>query len=323
MKVVQVTKPGGIEVLEYIDVPIPKPGKGEVLVRNAYSGVNFIDTYFRSGLYPLARNPFVLGQEGAGTVEAVGEGVSTFKKGDRVAYKGPGSYAEYTVTPEGFTIHVPDNVSIEVAGGSLLGGLTVLTLVKEAYEVKKGDWILVHAAAGGTGLILGQVLKDIGAHAIGTVSTAAKGKLAREAGFEHVIESYDEKTVLDKIKELTNGEGVICVYDGVGKTTWQLSLDALSRKGHMISFGNASGPVPPFAPLVLSSKALSVCRANMNVYVKTSKEFDYYAGWVMDWLSKGLLKITISGVYDLKDAGQAHTALEGRKTTGKLVLKTS
>ncbi|KAF3907720.1 Zeta-crystallin [Arthrobotrys entomopaga] len=247
-KAVQFSKTGGTEVLEINQIPIPKAGPGLVLIKTAYGGVNYIDTYFRSGLYPLPSFPHTLGSEGAGIVEAVGEGISKFKPGERVVFYGSGCYSEYVALPEKVISHIPKGLELEQAAAILLQGLTALTMLRESYEVKKGDTILIHAAAGGTGLVLVQLAKALGATVIATASTNEKLKLAKDHGADHLVNySGGEEQWVKEVLALTkDGEGVEAVYDGVGKATFEGDLKVTKRKGSLISFGNASGAVDPF-----------------------------------------------------------------------------
>ena len=246
MKAVQVSKTGGPEVLDYrTDMPVPQPGEGQLMVKNAYVGLNFIDVYFRTGLYPSPK-PEILGREAEGTVVSLGPGTTGFSVGDRVVWLGTGAYAQYSAAPAVKAVKVPEGVPEGHAAAALLQGLTALTLIHEAYAVQKGDWILVQAAAGGVGLWLCQLLKDVGARTIGTASSAAKLQLARDNGAGWEID-YSHEDVVARVKEITGGEGVRAVFDGVGKSTFETDLEVLARKGSLISFGNASGAVPPLA----------------------------------------------------------------------------
>lgn len=323
MKAVIVEKNGGSEVLQYkTDYQVPQVQESQILVKNKYGGVNYIDTYFRTGLYPAPKWPMILGQEGVGTVAAIGgSNPNNLKVGDNVVWMSFGAYAEYSAVPAEKVVKVPEGVSDEKVLGSFLMGMTALTLVKESYEVKKGDTILVHAAAGGVGLLMCQILKDIGATVIGTASTKEKCDRAKAAGATHMI-NYKENT--DWVSELKKivPNGVDCVYDSVGKTTWEGSLEAVKRKGSVIYFGNASGPVPPLNIAVLAKKNTKIMRATLMQYVVTREELDYYSGLLFDYLKSGKLNVEIHKVYDLKDVKQAHEDLEGRLTSGKLLLKT-
>ncbi|KAK5938493.1 NADPH:quinone reductase [Knufia obscura] len=324
MKAVLCDKTGGPEVLRYTeDQPVPKVGESEVLVKNKFGGINYIDTYYRTGLYPAPSWPLTLGQEGVGTVAAVGgSDVHGLKENDEVVYLKQGSYAEYTSVPADRVVKIPSGVSDDTVLGGFLMGMTALTLVKEAYEVKKGDTILVHAAAGGVGLLLGQILKDLGATAIGTASTKEKCDMAKEHGYAHMINYKDIPDWVPEVKKIAP-EGVTCVYDSVGKTTWEGSLEAVKRKGSVIYFGNASGPVPPMNIALLSKKNTKIMRATLMQYVVTRDELEYYSNLLFDYLRDGKLKVNIHKIYDLKDVQQAHKDLEGRLTSGKLLIKTT
>ncbi|KAK9370743.1 hypothetical protein V1509DRAFT_616707 [Lipomyces kononenkoae] len=319
-KAIVVPKAGGREVLEFKTVPVPEFSNTQILVKNEYAGLNFIDSYFRSGLYPISY-PFVAGSEGAGTVVAVGSSVTKFKVGDRVALMTSGAFAEYTVVDEtGRVCVVPENIDFKTAGASILQGLTALTLVKEAYVVKPGDWILVQAAAGGMGLLLCQLIKNIGAHAIGTVSTPQKAELAKNAGAEYVI-NYAEDDYVKKVLELTDGLGVHAAFDGVGQATFEGSFSLIRRKGYLVTFGNASGPVPPFTVSRLAQKNVNLLRPTLNNYVATPEEWNFYTSELWKTITDGSLKIAIYNVYPLEDYKSAAEALETRLSTGKVVLK--
>ncbi|WP_329059105.1 quinone oxidoreductase family protein [Amycolatopsis sp. NBC_01480] len=317
---VQVTRTGGPEVLEVADVETGAPEAGELLVDVAAAGVNYIDTYQRQGIYPIDL-PFVLGLEGAGTVAEVGEGVTDFAPGDRVAWQGSlGSYAARKRVPADGAVKVPEGVSDEVAAAAMLQGMTAHYLVRSTYEVKEGDDVLVHAAAGGVGLLLVQLAKARGARVIGTVSTEEKAQLARGAGADHVIR-YDREDFAAVTRELTGGEGVAVVYDGVGKDTVDGSLASLKIRGLLALFGAASGPVPPIDPQRLNSGgSLFLTRPSSGHYLRTREELDWRAGELFQAVLDGSLDIRIGGRYPLAEARQAHEDLQGRKTTGKLIL---
>jgi NADPH:quinone reductase len=317
---VQVTRTGGPEVLEVADVETGAPEAGELLVDVAAAGVNYIDTYQRQGIYPIDL-PFVLGLEGAGTVAEVGEGVTGFAPGDRVAWQGSlGSYAARKRVPADGAVKVPEGVSDEVAAATMLQGMTAHYLVRSTYEVKAGDDVLVHAAAGGVGLLLVQLAKARGARVIGTVSTEEKAQLARGAGADHVIR-YDREDFAAVTRELTGGEGVAVVYDGVGKDTVDGSLASLKIRGMLALFGAASGPVPPIDPQRLNSGgSLFLTRPSSGHYLRTREELDWRAGELFQAVLDGSLDIRIGGRYPLAEARQAHEDLQGRKTTGKLIL---
>ncbi|KAI0113959.1 hypothetical protein GGR51DRAFT_504980 [Nemania sp. FL0031] len=324
MKAVYISKTGGTEVLEYkTDVPVPTPIDGNILVKNDFVGVNFIDTYFRSGLYPAPQFPYILGREGEGTIVAVGDGdVLDFKVGDKVVYMGDSAYAEYTSTPASRALKVPSSFKPGTAAASLLQGLTALTLVREAHHVQKGDWVLVHAAAGGTGLLLCQLLRAIGANTIGTVSTPEKAELATAAGAAHII-NYSHEDVKERVLALTEGKGCIAIFDGVGKATFDLSLACVARKGTMVSFGNASGAVPPFTINRLTAKNARLLRPTLFNYVTTREEFTGYTEELFGFIEKDGLNVRVHEVYPLTEIKRAQEDLEGRKTTGKLLIDPS
>ena len=320
MKAIRVHTPGSVEALRYEDVPTPTPGPGQALVKLEASGVNFIDIYMRSGLYktPL---PFVLGQEGAGVVDAVGPDVSDVAVGDRVAYTGvPSSYAEYVVVPEGRLVLLPKGVDAQMAAGAMLQGMTAHYLAHTTYPLKEGDTALVHAAAGGVGLLLVQMTKRLGARVFGTVSTEAKAKLAREAGADEII-LYSEQDFEVEVKRLTDGEGVQVIYDSVGKTTFEKGLNCLAPRGYMVLYGQSSGPVPPFDLAQLGGKgSLFITRPTLGHYTLTREELLERAGDVLDWARSGELKLRIEQTFPLSEAAEAHRRLEGRQSSGKLLL---
>jgi NADPH2:quinone reductase len=314
MKAVFVEQPGGVENLKYADMPKPSPGPGQALVKIAASGVNYIDVYFRKGVYP-APPPIVLGSEGAGIVEAVSPDVTTVAPGDRVAYAmARGSYAEYAVVPAWQLVKLPPSVDFQTAAGAMLQGMTAHYLTHSTYPLKPGDSCLVHAAAGGTGRLIVQMAKLLGARVIGTVGTEEKAKQAKDCGADEVI-IYTQEDFTAKAK------GVHVVYDSVGQSTFLKSLDCLRPRGMMVSFGNASGPVTDFAPLILSQKgSLYLTRPSLANYSSTAEELDWRANDVLKWIGQGKLKLHIHKVYPLADAAEAHRDLESRKTTGKLLL---
>jgi len=314
MKAVYVEQPGGPENLKYTDLPKPSPGPGQALVKIAATGVNFIDVYFRIGLYP-APPPVVLGNEGAGTVEAVGPDVTGVAPGDRVAYAmSRGSYAEYALVPAWQLVKIPAPVDFQTAAAAMLQGMTAHYLTHSTYPLKAGDSCLIHAAAGGVGLLLVQMAKMLGARVIGTVGNEEKAKQAHAAGADEVV-IYTKEDFTAKAK------GMNVVYDSVGKSTFTQSLDCLRPRGMMVSFGNASGPAPDFAPLILSQKgSLFLTRPSLAHYTLTPEELAWRAGDVLNWIGHGKLKLHIHKVYPLADAAQAHRDLEGRQTTGKLLL---
>jgi len=324
MKGIVINKTGGTEVLEHkSNLPLPQPAEGEILVHNKYLGVNYIDTYFRTGLYPAPNFPYILGREASGTVVKVGSGnVEGLKEGDRVVWLGEGAYAEYTAAPAAKAVKLPDGIDEKVAPAALLQGLTALTLIREAHRVNKGDWVLVHAAAGGTGLWLVQLLKAVGANTIGTASTEEKIELAKKAGASHMI-NYSKEDVKRKVMELTGNKGVIAVFDGVGKDTFDLSMDCLARKGSMISFGNASGAVPPVTIARLSAKNARLMRPTLFNYIVTREEFEGYTKELFEFITRDKLDVRVHEVYPLSEVARAHNDLEGRKSTGKLLLDPS
>ena len=320
MLAIQASRAGGPEVLKAIDAPVPEPGPRQVRVRHKAIGVNFIDTYQRSGLYPMAM-PLVLGQEAAGVVEAIGPHVTHLHVGDRVAYAGQiGAYAEANVVAADRAVPLPDAVSLETAAASLLKGMTAEFLLRRCYILKPGETILVHAAAGGVGSILVQWAKSLGATVIGTAGSSAKADLARQLGCDHVIR-YREEDVAAKVRALTGGAGVPVVYDSVGKDTFEASLASLARRGLFVSFGNASGPVPPFSPLRLAQAgSVFFTRPTMFDYVISKAELDASAAALFDVLADGRVRIEIGQTFPLAEARLAHEALEGRRTIGASLL---
>lgn len=319
MLAIQAVRTGGPEVLEAVDLTVPSPGPGQVLVRHQAVGLNFIDTYHRGGLYPM-KMPVVLGLEAAGVVEALGAGVTRFAVGDRIAYNGTlGAYAEAAAVPADRAVKVPDAVSLEAAAAALLKGMTAEFLVRRCHRVEPGQTVLVHAAAGGVGSILVQWAKALGATVIATVGSQAKAELARGHGANHVI-LYGEEDVAARVLEITGGQGVAVVYDGVGKDTFEASLKSLGRRGVLATFGNASGPVPPFAPLELSGKSLFVTRPRLFDYIVTTAELDESAEALFAVLASGAVKVEVGQTFPLAEARAAHEALEGRRTTGATLL---
>ncbi|MFJ9532706.1 quinone oxidoreductase family protein [Herbaspirillum sp. NPDC101396] len=320
-KAIRMFKTGGPEVMEYVDVEVGDPGPGEVRIRHAAVGLNFIDVYFRIGLYPQPL-PSGLGQEGAGTIEAVGAGVADFKVGDRVAYAGRpnGAYAEARVMPADILVKLPDSISFDTAAAMMLQGMTVQYLLRQTYPLKGGETILLHAAAGGIGLIASQWAKALGVTVIGTVSTDEKAALAKAAGCAHVI-NYKTENFVERVKELTDGKGVPVVYDSIGKDTFLGSLDCLSPRGMMVSFGSASGPVSPFGVSELASRgSLFLTRPSLGNYVATREALNATANDLFAMVEAKKVNIDINQRYALKDVGQAHADLEGRKTTGSTIL---
>lgn len=319
MLAVEAKAAGGPEVLEVVERDLPSPGPGQILVRHAAVGLNFIDTYHRSGLYPV-KYPQVLGLEAAGHVEAVGDGVTRFVVGDRVAYNGTmGAYAEASVVPADRAVKVPDGVALDVAAAALLKGMTAEFLIRRCFPVKAGQTVLVHAAAGGVGQILVQWAKALGATVIATVGSEAKARIVRDLGADHVI-LYDHEDVAARVAEITGGAGVPVVYDGVGAATFQGSLKSLGRRGVLVTYGNASGPVPPFAPLELGAKSAFITRPRLFDYIVTTEELDESAAALFEVLASGAVKVEIGQRFPLAEARAAHEALEGRKTTGASVL---
>ena len=320
-KAIRLTRTGGPEVLDYVDVEVGDPGPGEARVRNHAIGVNFIDIYFRQGLYPLDL-PGGLGQEGAGVVEAVGEGVTHVKPGDRVAYaaRPNGAYSQLRVMPADVLVRLPDDMSFETGAAMLLQGMTVQYLLKQTYAVQPGDTILFHAAAGGVGLIACQWARALGVNLIGTVGSNEKAALARQHGAAHVI-NYNDEDVVQRVLEITNGEKVPVVYDSVGKDTFTRSLDCLRPRGLMVSFGNASGPVPPVSLNELSTRgSLYITRPTLQHYAATRAQREAMAADVFQMVSSGRIGVDINQRFPLADVAQAHIALEGRRTTGKTIL---
>src|SRR5260221_4933026 len=320
MKAIQIQQPGGVEALQLVDIPVPQPKPNEAVVKIAASGVNFIDVYLREGRYK-APLPFTNGQEGAGGVTEVGAEVKAVKPGDRVAWAGPlGAYAEYAAVPADRLVPVPAGVSDPDAAAVMLQGLTAHYLSHDTFPLKSGQTALVHAAAGGVGLLLVQMAHNIGARVIGTVSTEEKAKLAREAGADEVI-IYTQSDFEAETKRLTGGKGVDVVYDSVGKTTFEKGLNVLRPRGMMALVGGSSGAVPPFDLLQLSAKgALFVTRPKLTDYIITRDELLARAGAVLGMIAAGKLSLRAEHTYKLEDAQQAHRDLEGRKTTGKLLL---
>jgi NADPH2:quinone reductase len=320
MKAIQVKIPGGPESLQLVDIAVPHPAPGQALVRIAASGVNFIDIYFRTGLYK-ADAPIALGNEGAGTVEAVGEGVTEVAPGDRVAYTMTrGSYAEYAVVPAASLVKIPGHVDFQTAAAAMLQGMTAHYLTHSTFPLKSGDTCLVHAAAGGAGGLIVQMAKNLGARVFGTVSTTEKARIAREAGADEVI-LYTEQEFDVEARRLTGGRGVDVVYDSVGKTTFEKSLNSLRPRGTLALFGQSSGSVPPFDPGVLNGKgSLFLTRPSLGHYLLTREELLWRAGDVLGAIDAGKLRLRIDRTYPLADAAAAHRDLESRKTAGKLVL---
>jgi len=320
MKAIRFEQVGGPEVLQFVDVELPAPGRGIARVKHTAVGVNFIDTYHRTGLYKLPL-PSGLGSEAAGVVEAVGEGVSNVKPGDRVAYAGAmGAYAEANNVPADRLVKIPAGVSDETAAAAMLKGMTAQYLLKRTYPVKRGETILFHAAAGGVGLIAGQWAKHLGATVIGTVGSDEKVALAKENGSAHVLNTRKEDWV-KRVREITGGVGVPVVYDSIGKDTFMGSLDCLQVRGMMVSFGNASGAVPPFEAGILSAKgSLYLTRPTLMSYTRNAKELQETADDLFAVIASGAVKIAIHQRFKLSEARKAHEALHSRNTTGATIL---
>ena len=320
MKAIQVKQTGGPEVLQLADLPVPQPKPNEAVVKIAASGVNFIDVYQREGRYSVPL-PFVLGQEGAGVVTDVGPEVKSVKPGDRVAWCGVlGSYAEYAAVSGERLVQVPQGVSDQQAAAAMLQGMTAQYLIYDTFPLKRGQTALIHAAAGGVGALLVQMAQNIGARAIGTVSTDEKANIARQAGADEVI-LYTKTDFEIETKRLTGGRGVDVVYDGVGKTTFEKGLNVLRPRGMMVLFGGSSGPVPPFDPIQLSQKgSLYLTRPSLVHYIASTEELRMRSSAVFKMIADGKLKIRVAHTYPLAEAEQAHRDLEGRKTTGKFLL---
>lgn len=321
MLAIQISHTGGPEVMQAVDLPVPKPAPGQVLVRNEAVGLNFIDTYMRSGLYP-APLPLVLGSEGAGVVEAVGPGVTRLKPGDRVGYgSGPlGAYAELHVVSEDRAALLPDGISTRTAAAAMLKGMTAEYLLRRCYPLKAGEAALIWAASGGTGSILVQWAKALGAVVIGCVGSAAKAQIARANGCDHVI-LYKSEDVPARVREITGGAGAAVSYDGVGRSSFEASLKSLARRGMLVSFGNASGAVPAVEPLALMrGGSLYLTRPTMADYVTTREEHDDSAAALFEVILSGAVKIEIGAEFPLRDARKAHEALQAGETTGSTLL---
>jgi NADPH:quinone reductase len=320
-KAIRITTTGGPEVLRWEDVEVGEPGEGQARVRHTAVGVNFIDTYQRSGLYPIPV-PGGLGGEAAGVVEAVGPGVSVVRPGDRVAYGGspPGSYSEARVMPAGVLVPIPDGITDQTAAAAMLKGMTVQYLIRRTYPVKAGETVLFHAAAGGVGLIACQWLKALGATVIGTVGSDEKAAVARAHGCDHVIISTRED-IAKRLREITGGAGVPVVYDSVGKDTFLSSLDCLRPLGLMVSFGNSSGKVTPFDIGILAQKgSLYLTRPTLATYTATRADLEATAREVFEVIREGKVKVEVRHTYPLADAQQVHRDLEGRRTVGSIVM---
>ncbi|KAI8916275.1 hypothetical protein EDD86DRAFT_198178, partial [Gorgonomyces haynaldii] len=319
MRAIQMAKTGGIEVLALAQVSAPTIQSNQVLVENHYAGVNFIDTYHRTGLYKVPL-PFVPGREGSGIVKQVGNQVTRFKPGDRVCYGAGATYCELTAVNEEAVLKLPDHVSLEEGAAISLQGLTAISLAMYSHQVKKGETVLVHAAAGGTGLLLVQLCKHLGAKVIGTTSTQQKAQKAYEAGADEII-IYTEKDIKTEVMRITGGKGVQCVFDGVGKTTFDTSLQCLSRMGSMLSFGNASGKVDDIDIMKLVPNAIRLMRPSLFQFLNSREDYDRMMPQLQELLDKKVFKFHIHKAYALEDAGQAHADLESKGTLGKLVIK--
>jgi NADPH2:quinone reductase len=319
MKAVQISEYGGPEVMQYKDVPDPTPGDGQALVQIQAVGVNFTDTYSRSGVNP-PQLPWIVGVEGAGVVRKVGSGVTNLKEGDLVAYSSvPGSYAEQVVVPAWRLMKIPPGLDARAGAAAMLQGMTAHYLCHSTYKVQRGDKVLIHAGAGGVGLLLIQMVKRLGGQVFSTVSTEAKAELAKSAGADQVI-LYTQQDFADEVKKATNGQGVQVVYDAVGKTTFDKSISCLGRRGYMVLYGQASGPVPPLDPRVLGNGSLFLTRPGLGDYTTTREELEQRAGDVLGWVKSGELKLRVEHVFPLAEAAEAHRQLESRATTGKVLL---
>jgi NADPH2:quinone reductase len=320
MQAIQILTTGSADVLTLRDLPTPTPGPGEALIRIEASGVNFIDTYFREGRYP-AKLPYTLGQEAAGTIVAVAPDVTTFKPGDRVAWCGiPGTYAQLAVAPANRLVSIPDGITSQQAAAALIQGITAHYLTHSTYAIQRGDEVLIHAGAGGTGLLFIQMAKSLGARVFTTVSTEEKADLARAAGADEII-FYTREDFAEKVKQLTSGRGLPVVYDSVGKTTFEQSLQCLRPRGLMVLFGGSSGAVPPFDLIRLSTMgSLYITRPTMKDYIATRADLESRTKDIFDGIVNGTLKLRIEHIYPLADAARAHRDLESRMTTGKLLL---
>ncbi len=319
MRAIQIKTTGGPEVMKLVDVPIPKPGVGQVLVKIEASGVNFIDTYLREGRYP-AELPFIPGQEAAGTVVTLGGGVGGFAIGDRVAWNGTrGTYAEYACAPAEDLLKIPDGISFLQAAAVLLQGLTAHYLSHATYPIGSGETVLIHAGAGGVGLLLTQMAKRLGARVLTTVSTELKAELSRRAGADKVV-LYTMESFVDEVMRQTHGDGLPVVFDSVGKTTFEDSLKCLRPRGLLALYGASSGAVPPMDPIRLMTGSLYLTRPTLKDYVRRRSDLERRAADVFGWVARGELKVMIGATYRLQDAAQAHRDLAGRKTTGKVLL---
>ncbi|MER2602501.1 MAG: quinone oxidoreductase [Candidatus Competibacter phosphatis] len=321
-KAIRIHEHGGPEVLRWEEVEVGEPGPGQLRVRHGAVGLNYIDVYHRTGLYPLPSLPWTLGMEGAGQVEAVGEGVTEFKPGDRIAYASPpvGAYAEVRLMPADRVVALPDAIDDRTAAAMMLQGMTAQYLLRRTYRVQAGDAILLHAAAGGVGLIASQWARHLGAIVIGTVGNDEKAELARAHGCHHVI-VYNRENFTERVREITGGQGVAAVYDSVGKDTFMGSLDCLRPLGMMVSFGNASGPVPPFEPGILAAKgSLFFTRPTLMTYTAQRADLLASAAELFEVVSSGAVRIEVRQTYPLAETARAHRDLEARQTTGSTVL---
>jgi len=322
MKAIRIEKHGGPEVMVYEETAIPKPGAGEALVEIHVSGVNFVDTYYRSGLYKPPALPFVLGSEGAGVVTALGEGVDNLRVGDRVGYAmSVGSYAEFATVPAWKLARLPDSMDFKTGAAIMLQGMTAHYLCYSTYGLRAGDTALVHAGAGGVGQLLIQIARQLGARVIATAGNSEKAKLARDVGANETI-LYSSQDFEAEVKRLTAGRGVEVVYDGIGAATWEKSLNCLRPRGYLVLYGQASGPIPAVDPLLLMSKgSLFLTRPTLHHYASSHEEIQGRANDLFSWLSSGNLKLRYDFVFPLKDAAKAHVELEARRTTGKVLLQ--
>jgi NADPH2:quinone reductase len=321
MRAIRVHTTGGAEVLTVDEIPVPTPGAGEALVRLEAAGVNFIDVYKRTGLYKLAL-PATLGEEGSGTIASVGSGVTDVREGDRVAWAGAiGSYADYVVVPAARLVPLPESVGAEVGAAVMLQGMTAHYLATSTYPLRAGDRCLIHASAGGVGLLLVQIAKRRGAHVIGTAGSEEKARLAREAGADHVI-LYTSQDFVAETRRITDGRGVNVIYDSVGRTTFLPGLDLIMPRGMMVLFGQSSGPVGAIDPQVLNQKgSLFLTRPTLAHYTATRDELLWRSRELFEWIAAGGLRVRIGAEYPLSQAAEAHRALEGRRTTGKVLLR--
>ena len=320
MKAIQINEFGGPEVMKYVEVVDPTPGNGEALVKIQAAGVNYTDVYGREGINPGPPLPRTIGVEGAGIVEAIGPDVTEVNVGDAVTYcTSPGSYAEFAIVPSWRLIRLPKGVGVKSGAAAILQGMTAHYLCHSTYPIQKGDRVIVHAGAGGMGLLLTQMAKSLGAYVFSTVSTEEKAELSRNAGADHVI-LYTHQDFAEEVKIATDNEGVQVVYDGVGKSTFNQSINSLGRRGHMVLYGAASGAPEPVSPTILSNGSLSMTRPGLGDYTVNRSELEKRAGDVLNWVSTGELNLRIGAEFSLEDAPEAHRQLENRSTTGKLLL---